>query len=360
MSRAAPPGGLAHTRAVQRILALLVRHTLALPSRALRLFAGPPRRNDRGAPLDLQTQALLRLADLARVPKLHELRPVEGRLAQDQNAELVDPWPTPVAEVLDHDFEGPAGRVPVRVHRPRRSDRPMPALVYFHGGGFVIGGFATHDGTCRALAAGGDCVVVSIDYRLAPEHPFPAAVDDALAGFRWVRDHAESLGVDPARVAVGGDSAGGNLAAVVCLLERDAEGAPPAFQLLIYPATDMTRSFPSHRALGGGFFLETPTLDWFLDHYLPPSVDRRDWRASPLFAETLAGLPPALVVTAGFDPLRDEGEAYAARLRDAGVGVVELREPGLVHGFVNMALLKKAARSRAEMGRHLRRALWSR
>ncbi len=342
---------------LDHVLGPVVRHTLALPKPALRLLAGPPRRNDRGEPLDLQTQTLLRLADTARIPKMHELEPAEGREAQRRNAEMVDPWPTPMAQVEDRSVDGSSARVPVRIYRPRRTTAPLPALVYFHGGGFVIGGFDTHDGTCRALAAGADCVVVSVDYRLAPEHPFPAAVEDSRAAFRWVRENAETLGVDRERIAVGGDSAGGNLAAVVCLAERE-EGAPlPSFQLLIYPATDMTRSLASHRTLGEGFFLETPTIDWFLDQYLPPGTDLRDWRASPLFAETLEGLPPAFVVTAGFDPLRDEGEAYAARLRDAGVQVTELRERGLVHGFVNMGVLDRAASNRATMGQHLRRAL---
>lgn len=340
---------------LDRVLGPLVRHTLGLPRPVLRRIAGRALRNDRGDALDVQTQALLKLADLARVPKMHELRPSEGRAAQDRNAALVDPAPTPVASVDDTSFEGPGGPVAVRIYRPHGA-RPMPALVYFHGGGFVIGSFATHDGTCRALATEGECVVLSVDYRLAPEHPFPAAVDDCIAAFRWARDNARSLGVDPARIAVGGDSAGGNLAAVTCIAERNGGGALPCFQLLIYPATDMTRAQPSHRALGKGFFLETETIDWFLDHYLPPGTDRRQWRASPLFAESLEGLPPALVVTAGFDPLRDEGEAYAAALQAAGVTVSELREPALVHGFVNMALIRSTAASREAMGAQLRRA----
>lgn len=340
-----------------RILGPVVRHTLALPQRLLRVLAGSTRRNDRGARLDLQTQALLRLADLARVPKMNELPPAEGRKAQNENAELVAPWPTPVAEVEDSSFDGPGGPVPLRIYRPRRAEKALPALVYYHGGGFVVGGLRTHDGTCRALAAGGDCVVISVDYRLAPEHPFPAAVDDARAAFRWVRENAETLAIDGERIAVGGDSAGGNLAAVVCLAQREENAPRPTFQLLIYPATDMTRALPSHQTLGEGFFLESETIDWFLEQYLPPGTDLRDWRASPLLAESLEGLPPALVVTAGFDPLRDEGEAYAERLRAAGVTVEEMREPGLVHGFVNMALIDRAERSRAAMARHLRRAL---
>ncbi len=341
---------------LDRVLGPIVRHTLELPRSVLRRIAGRPLRNDRGERLDLQTQVLLKLADVARIPKMHELEPGEGRASQDRNAALVDPWPTPVASVEDATFEGADGPVPVRIYRPRTT-APLPALVYFHGGGFVIGSFATHDGTCRSLAVEGGCAVISVDYRLAPEHPFPAAVDDCIAGFRWLREHADSLGIDPARIAVGGDSAGGNLAAVVCIAEREAGGRLPCFQLLIYPATDMTRAQPSHRSLGRGFFLESETIDWFLDQYLPPGTDLEQWRASPLFAETLEGLPPALVVTAGFDPLRDEGEAYAAALRDAGVAVTELREPGLVHGFVNMALIRQAAASRAAMGAHLRHAL---
>jgi acetyl esterase len=190
---------------------------------------------------------------------------------------------------------------------------------------------------CASLAAQATCVVISVDYRLAPEHPFPAPVEDAVACCRALRSRAPELGLDPERLAVGGDSAGGNLATVACRLLRDAGDPLPRGQLLIYPATDMTRSCESHRTLARGFYLEEPTIQWFLDHYLPAPAAALDPRASPLFAERLDGLPPAHVVLAGFDPLRDEGERYAEQLEAAGVPVTRQAEPSQIHGFINLA-----------------------
>jgi acetyl esterase len=233
------------------------------------------------------------------------------------------------------------GGLRMRVYRPRAGDA-KGALVFFHGGGHTIGSLDSHDSACRRVASQTPCVVVSVDYRLAPEHPFPAAADDATAGFRAVALEAAALGIDRDRIAVGGDSAGGNLAAVVALDTRGDE-VKPCFQLLVYPVVDLTMSSPSIDVFATGFLLEKETIVWFRRHYLGDQ-DRKNPRASPWFAESLAGLPPALVVTAGFDPLRDEGDAYAKRLAEAGVAVEHRSYPGLFHGFWNTTGVIREAR----------------
>lgn len=341
---------------IDRVLGASTRAILEMPSSTLRALAGPEKRNDRGALLDLQTQALLRLSEMLRFPKMHEQTPQEARASTDRNGRLVDPVAPMPARTERRFVHGPDGPIPLRVYVPRETDEPFPVLVYYHGGGFCVGSFASHDGVCRALARGGDCIVVAVDYRLAPEHPFPAAVEDAVAAFEHVAETAAGFGGDPERVAVGGDSAGANLATVVCHRQRDTGRRRPCYQLLIYPATDMTRSLPSHRLFAFGFYLDKPTKDWFVERYLRSKSDERDPLASPLFAERFDDLPPALVVTAGFDPLRDEGEAYAEKLRAAGVRVEEQREPSLVHGFINMGILKQPADARDQIARTLRRA----
>jgi acetyl esterase len=230
-------------------------------------------------------------------------------------------------------------------------------LVWFHGGGFVLGSIESHDGLCRALAAQAGVVVVSIDYRLAPEHRFPAGVEDAIAATRWVLDLSEELGIDPHALAVGGDSAGGNLAAVVAQSLRG--GSPPlAFQLLVYPATDATCREPSHRLFQDGFVLTERDIAWFLEQYLPDPRLASDPRVSPLFAEDLTGLPPALVVTAGFDPLRDEGRRYAERMRQSGVTVEHIGSEGSLHGFLNTAgAVREASRVLKLVAERLRNRL---
>jgi acetyl esterase len=210
--------------------------------------------------------------------------------------------------------------------------------VFAHGGGFVFCDLDTHDGICRAMANGVGAIVVSVDYRLAPEHTCPAALDDALVALTWAVENAELLGVDASRVAVGGDSAGGNLAAALCLRVRDEFGPDIDFQLLVYPVIDCTLSHPSIEENGEGYFLTKDTMVWFVGHYLG-STDAKDPYVSPLHAESLADLPPALVITAEFDPLRDEGEAYAAALREAGVEVEAVRYDGQIHGFLGLAAL---------------------
>ena len=243
-----------------------------------------------------------------------------------------------VAEVADLEAAGPGGPIPLRLYRGQGASKsqPQPALVFFHGGGWVIGDLESHDQVCRALANAARCIVVAVHYRLAPEHKFPAAVDDAIAATRWIAASAASLGIDAGRLAVGGDSAGGNLAAVVALDARDRGGPPLKLQLLIYPATDMSLEWPSHERHADQLPLRRATMQWFVEHYLRDAKDKDDWRASPLRATSLQNLPPALVVTAAFDPLGDEGEAYARALADAKVQVVHERFGGQIHGFLNM------------------------
>lgn len=247
-----------------------------------------------------------------------------------------------VGAVEDRVIPGPAGDIPVRAYRPVTASGPdgrPGVLVYFHGGGWSIGSIDTHDAVCRPLANGSGAVVVSVEYRLAPEHPFPAGYDDALAAVRWVAAHGDELGVDASRLAVGGDSAGGNLAAVAAQQLRDG-GPPIAFQLLVYPAVDMTLSYPSIDENGEGKLLTKDMMQWFRANYIgqPGGPDERDPRCSPLHApaDALRGLPPALVVTAEYDPLRDEGDAYAEALRAAGVEVDHVRVDGVVHGFFSL------------------------
>jgi len=241
----------------------------------------------------------------------------------------------PVHQVENRRVPGDGGPIAVRVYRPSGAPS-LPALIYFHGGGFVLGGLDMNDRPCRALANDSGCVVISVDYRLAPEHPFPAAVDDAFAVTAFVASRAADFGVDPARIAVGGDSAGGNLATVVALRARDSGGPSLAFQLLVYPLVDFTDESPSMREYGSGHFLTTELMDYFADHYLPRPIDRRQAWASPLHAN-LKQLPPALVLTAECDPLRDQGEAFAQRLQEAGVPTVLKRYDGMFHPFLSLA-----------------------
>ncbi|MGO8872668.1 MAG: alpha/beta hydrolase [Acidimicrobiales bacterium] len=306
-------------------------------------------------PLDPQARFFLDQLEAAGAPPLSQLTPEEARASFGTLVAAAGPPEEPVP-TDDRSVPGPAGDIPVRVYRPER-DRPLPIVVYFHGGGWVIGDIASHDTICQRLAAGVPAVVVSVDYRLAPEHRFPAAVDDCDAATRWVSAIAAELGGDPARLAVAGDSAGGNLAAVVARRSRDTGGPPITFQLLVYPATDMTRSLPSISENGSGYLLDTDTMAWFVDNYLG-DADPRHPDASPLFVDDLSGLPPALVVTAEFDPLRDDGESYAERLRQAGVPVTTSRYEGMIHGFYGLdSIFDAAKRSTAETVAVLRGAL---
>jgi acetyl esterase len=240
-----------------------------------------------------------------------------------------------VASVTNRTIPGPGGEIPVRIYRPE-GDAPKPAIVYYHGGGWVIGNLDTHDGGCRAFANAVDAVVVSVDYRLAPEHPFPAPVEDAVAALAWVYEHADDLGVDASRVAVAGDSAGGNLAAVVSQVSRDEGGPPVCFQLLIYPVTDYVFDDASMNDNAEGYFLTRDAMKWFYMHYLTDPSDGANPRVSPRRAADLSGLAPAFVITAEFDPLRDQGVAYAAAMREAGTSVDGRTYEGMFHGFLSM------------------------
>lgn len=315
----------------------------AVNSPLTRLLAGPAPKNDRGERLDPQTHRMLTVERQMGDPRLDELGPAAARPHFVEKVRLVDLPPVPLHRVEDRSIDGPRGAIGVRIYRPRARRDAQPALVYYHGGGFVVGDVDSHDGLCRRLALRSGLTVLSVDYALAPEHPFPGAYEDAVLAFRWVIDNADELAIDPKRVGVGGDSAGGNLSAEVCLALR-GDGPSPAFQLLIYPATDMTRSMESHAHLGNGYLLERETIDWFLANYLVRHEDKTDPRASPLSVADLAGLPPAHVVTAGFDPLRDEGEAYAMALMAAGVPTTLRCYGSLVHGFANLGGLIDAAR----------------
>ena len=266
-----------------------------------------------------------------------------------------------VARVENRTVPGPRGEIPVRVYTPE-GRAPFPVLVYFHGGGWVIGSLETHDGLCRHLANAAGAVVASVDYRLAPEHPFPASGEDAYAATRWVAANAAVIGGDAKRVAVGGDSAGGNLAAVVALMARDRGGPPLVFQLLVYPVTDApSANTASYRENAEGYFLTAKMMHWFWNYYCGENPDLSDPYLCPLRAKDLKRLPPALVVTAEFDPLCDEGEAYAARLREAGVAATSKRYPGMIHGFFGMGpLLTQARAATKEAAEALRAAFGAR
>lgn len=308
------------------------RALLRLPRPVLLRLSGGARVTRDGCVLDEQLQFMLAVAErLGRGIADLNATIAERRASMDIDALVFAPSTAPLEAVRD---ERVSGRVTVRVYRPRGLSRSAPALVYLHGGGFVLGSLTSHDPVCRALAHEARCVVVAVDYRLAPEHPFPAAADDATEAFRWVISQAARLGVDPSRVAVGGDSAGGNLAAVVAIDTRDDEH-PPCLQALIYPAVDQTQSFPSLKLMESGFLLDLATINWFRAHYTPDPADWEKPRASPWFAD-VEGLAPAHVQTAGFDPLRDEAEAYAVKLRDAGVAVTSRRYPSMVHGYISV------------------------
>lgn len=304
------------------------------------------------AKLDPQAQALLNKMAAAPPPRTI----AEARQGYRAIIPLAGP-PEPVSKVEDRQIPGPAGNILLRIYTPRDGGN-LPVLVFFHGGGFTTGDFDTHDAQCRTLANRAGGIVVSVGYRLAPEHKFPAALDDADAATKWVGEHALEIGGDPTRIAVGGDSAGGTLATVVAMLARDRRGPALVYQLLIQPNTDATLSTTSWQKFAKGYV--TLTKDWMassLANYLPEGVDRKNPHVSPLWATDVKGLPPALVITAEFDPLRDEGEAYAARLKEAGVPVVCTRYDGMIHGFFQMGgVLDQGKKSIEETAAALRAA----
>ncbi|TFZ02256.1 alpha/beta hydrolase [Ramlibacter henchirensis] len=285
-----------------------------------------------------QAQALLRLIEEKGIPPTHTLTPEKAREYYLVRRAVTQPDPPEVALARDLAAPGAAGDIPLRLYRPLGAapSKVLPVLVYYHGGGWVIGNRDSHDVLCRQLANGSGCAVVSVDYRMGPENRFPAAVDDSIAATRWVHEHAAELKLDPARLAVGGDSAGGNLAAVVALDARDRGGLPIVFQLLIYPATDQRRGWPSHQTNGQGYLLTRDTITYFHDHYIDDPKKDLDWRASPLLHADHSRLPPAFVLIAGYDPLRDEGLAYAQKLTEAGNRSALVNFERQIHGFITM------------------------
>jgi acetyl esterase len=287
-------------------------------------------------PLDPQVQTMREKAIAAGTPPLYTLSIDEARAADLAAIQAAAGTGEPVHEVIDGTLPGPAGDLPIRTYRPLDTADPLPTLIYFFGGGWTLGNIDTSDAICRSLANAVPCQVITIGYRLAPEHKFPAAVNDSYAATRWIAHHAEAFGADPARLAVAGDSAGGNLAAVVCQLSRSA-GPALAAQVLIYPNTDYRGATESMRTNDDPTLFNRRSVAWYWSHYLSTPDEGLDPRVSPLLADDLSGLPPALVITAEYDPLRDEGEAYAGKLRAAGVPVESTRYDGMVHGFVAMA-----------------------
>jgi acetyl esterase len=296
----------------------------------------------------------------AGMPPLNEMSPADARVAAEGFIALAGEGEQ-VANVEDHKVPGPHDDIPIRIYRPNGAGSGvLPALVYYHGGGWVIGTIETLDATCRALANRAGCVVVSVDYRLAPEYKFPIPLDECFAATKWVADNAASIGVDDSRLAVGGDSAGGNLAAAVSLRARDEGGPALKMQLLVYPVTNHDYGTASYAANGENYLLTTDMMRWFWDHYLRTAADGDNPLASPLRAKDLSGLPPAFVITAEFDPLRDEGEAYADKLTKAGVAVTQTRFAGQIHAFWQMpATFQQAYTAMDQAADELRKAFTS-
>ena len=306
-------------------------------------------------PLDPQAQKILDATAALNLPPTEQMTPAEARDSMRARTAALGPVED-VARIEDHRVPVVGGEVIVRCYTPGGAG-PFPAYVYFHGGGWVIGDIETHDGICRSLANASGSVVASVDYRLAPEHKYPVAAEDAFAATRWVVREAGRLGIDGQRLAVGGDSAGGNLAAAVSLMSRDRGGPPIALQVLVYPVTQYGFDTRSYREYADGYLLTRASMQWFWNHYLSRPEDGAQPYASPLAAATLTGLPPALVITAEYDPLCDEGEAFGAKLREAGVPVTITRYPGMIHGFLRMInMVDKARAARDEIAAALRKA----
>jgi acetyl esterase len=296
--------------------------------------------------LDPDAAAVFKAFQEAGRPPYESVSPAEAREFYLAARPVTNPEPPELKSVAPLAIPSPTGPIPARIYTPmklRQADGLAPCLVFFHGGGWVIGDLDSHDVVCRKLADEGELIVISVDYRRAPEHKFPAAVDDAIAATKWIAGNARQLNIDASRLTVGGDSAGGNLAAVVAISARDGDGPVIAGQVLIYPATDFTMTHPSHREPETSILLTHSVIRWFRDHYLNGAGDVGDWRASPARATTFARLPPAYVLTAGADPLRDEGNEYAGRLKDAGVAVTWRTFPGQFHGFFTMGKLLQQA-----------------
>ena len=330
---------------------------LRMPISWVNILAGPPAAVD-GRTLDGRTQWFLQLLARSGQQPLHALGVAEAREDFDAFMLLLGGRPAPVGEIVDRTMPGPAGPMRIRIYRPAGTVvRLLPTILYFHGGGWTIGSLEGYDLACRYFCARSGCAIVSVDYRLAPEHKFPAAIDDGIAAYRWLAGEATGLGLDAGRLVLAGDSAGGTIAAAAAQ-ELRGEPRPPCLQWLIYPATDLAGDTASHRSCGDGFLLTHRDMEWFRGHYLNTPAEIDDPRASPLRRPDLAGVAPALVFTAGFDPLRDEGQAYAERLGAAGVKTIHREFETLIHGFVGMrGALQAAARAMDDMVAGLRHEL---
>lgn len=295
------------------------------------------------------------------IPKLHTLTPQQARdLIDAMTAARQENYPAPEVHAVENCSTGAGyGHVPVRIYRAN-DDANTPVIVYYHGGGHVFGGLESHDSACRHLCRETGCAVVSVDYRMGPEHPFPAAAIDSFDALRWVADKAGALGFDPAKIVVSGDSAGGNLAAVVALMARDAGGPAISAQVPIYPVVDYRGGTESHARYANGYgILDKEGVDWFRDHYFASEADMDDWRAAPHLAASHAGLPRALVITAECDVLKDEGVAYAKQMADAGVDVEHTEYKGMVHGFFGyLGLVDEAEQAHARIAAYLNR-VWA-
>jgi acetyl esterase len=310
--------------------------------------------------LDPQAANVIELVIKSGRPPYHQLTPKDARQMFRETRPASTPPAPQIGAVRELMAEGSAGPIPLRLYRPAglADSRRLPVLVYFHGGGWVIGDLETHDVLCRQLTAEAGVSVVAVDYRLAPEHKFPAAVEDCLAAYQWVRGRGRDIGADPERGAVAGDSAGGNLAAVVSQSAAAAGVPVPTCQVLIYPALDFSLDTESHRDLELGHIIPRERIEWYAQQYLGSEADKTDLRASPLRAPSLAGQPPSMIVTAGFDPLRDEGRDYADRLRAAGVEVVYREYPGQIHAFVSLTkAIPQGLACTLETAEYLRRQL---
>ncbi len=331
---------------------------LRLPPSLQILLSGKEQVKRDGLLLHPEIQLLLALRERLGAVAMSSLSPEQGRRRMRREAMVHAGEPVEVGAVRELVMETAQGPLKARLYGPVKGTEQRPLLVFIHGGGFVLCDLDTHDGACRMLCRHADVNILSIEYRLAPEHPFPAALEDATAAFAWACANAEELGADPARVAIGGDSAGGNLAAAVSQLCAREGTRAPALQLLLYPALDRTVERPSMQHFAEGFFLTRADIEWFQGHYTGDQTDLSDPKISPLVCRELSRLPPALVVTAGFDPLRDEGEAYAAALQKAGTPATLRRFDGLVHGFANMVGVSPACRDAVvEIASMLRRLL---
>ena len=330
---------------------------LRVPISWVNILAGAPVTVD-GRTLDGRTQWLLQLLARSGQPPIEQTSVMEARSGYDAFMLEMGGRAAPIGEMVDRTIAGPAGRLRIRIYRPAGTvARLLPAILYFHGGGWVMGSLEGYDLVYRYFCARAGCVVVAVDYRLAPEHKFPAAIDDAVAAYRWLAENAIDLGMDPARLVVAGDSAGGNIAAVAARLLR-GEPRPPCLQWLMFPATDLAFDTPSFESCGEGFFVTRAAMEWFRGHYLNTPAEIEDPRVSPLRSDNLSGVAPALIFTNGVDPLRDEGHAYADRLAAAGVKTFHREFESLIHGFIGMrGAIQAAARAMDDMVAGLRHEL---